>query len=132
VVITTSGFFSTAPFLAALLTFGADRILFSVDYHRARQHRSRPQVASMRYPVRGTERAFAGVMNESEWTEVTVCAVCRAQLSPDVDRAFACGPDTYLCFECAEARGGVFDANEDRWIVAPATSGLNDERRPHP
>jgi hypothetical protein len=32
VTITTSGFFSLAPFLGALLTFGADRILFSVDY----------------------------------------------------------------------------------------------------
>jgi len=30
--ITTSGFFTLPPFLAALQTFGADRILFSVDY----------------------------------------------------------------------------------------------------
>jgi predicted TIM-barrel fold metal-dependent hydrolase len=30
--ITTSGFFSLAPFMAALLSFGADRIMFSVDY----------------------------------------------------------------------------------------------------
>jgi predicted TIM-barrel fold metal-dependent hydrolase len=30
--ITTSGFFTIAPFISALLTFGADRILFSVDY----------------------------------------------------------------------------------------------------
>ena len=30
--ITTSGFFSIAPFMAALLSFGADRIMFSVDY----------------------------------------------------------------------------------------------------
>lgn len=30
--ITTSGFFDTSAFLAALTTFGADRILFSVDY----------------------------------------------------------------------------------------------------
>jgi predicted TIM-barrel fold metal-dependent hydrolase len=30
--ITTSGMFSQPPFLAALLTFGIDRILFSVDY----------------------------------------------------------------------------------------------------
>jgi predicted TIM-barrel fold metal-dependent hydrolase len=30
--ITTSGIFSEPPFLAALLTFGIDRILFSVDY----------------------------------------------------------------------------------------------------
>ncbi|MDB4938417.1 MAG: hypothetical protein JWP87_5389 [Labilithrix sp.] len=36
VVITTSGFFSTAPFVAALMTFGASRILFSVDYPYAR------------------------------------------------------------------------------------------------
>jgi predicted TIM-barrel fold metal-dependent hydrolase len=32
VTITTSGFFTVPPFLAALLTFGADRIMFSVDY----------------------------------------------------------------------------------------------------
>jgi predicted TIM-barrel fold metal-dependent hydrolase len=32
VTITTSGFFTLPPFLVALLTFGADRILFSVDY----------------------------------------------------------------------------------------------------
>ncbi len=30
--ITTSGFFTMAPFMAALLTFGTDRIMFSVDY----------------------------------------------------------------------------------------------------
>lgn len=30
--VTTSGFFTMPPFLAALATFGADRILFSVDY----------------------------------------------------------------------------------------------------
>ncbi len=30
--ITTSGFFTLPPFLAALLAFGADRLLFSVDY----------------------------------------------------------------------------------------------------
>ena len=30
--ITTSGFFSLVPFTAAMMTFGADRILFSIDY----------------------------------------------------------------------------------------------------
>lgn len=30
--LTTSGFFALAPFLAALHTFGADRLMFSVDY----------------------------------------------------------------------------------------------------
>ncbi len=71
-------------------------------------------------------------MNESEWAETTVCFICGAELSPEVDRAFACSPEIYLCFECAEARGGVYDAGEDRWVVAPDTSGLADERRPHP
>lgn len=32
VFITTSGFFSLPPFTAAMMTFGPDRILFSVDY----------------------------------------------------------------------------------------------------
>jgi predicted TIM-barrel fold metal-dependent hydrolase len=32
VVITTSGFFTLPPFIAAVMTFGIDRILFSVDY----------------------------------------------------------------------------------------------------
>jgi predicted TIM-barrel fold metal-dependent hydrolase len=41
VVITTSGFFSTAPFVAALMTFGVDRILFSVDYPYAQNERGR-------------------------------------------------------------------------------------------
>ena len=31
-LITTNGFFTMAPFMAALMTFGADRIMFSVDY----------------------------------------------------------------------------------------------------
>ena len=30
--ITTSGFFTVAPFMAALATFGIDRLMFSVDY----------------------------------------------------------------------------------------------------
>jgi predicted TIM-barrel fold metal-dependent hydrolase len=39
--ITTSGIFTTPPFLAALLTFGIDRILFSVDYPYAPNERGR-------------------------------------------------------------------------------------------
>lgn len=70
-------------------------------------------------------------MNESEWTQATTCVACGADVSPEVDRAFACSSDTYLCFACAEGRGGVYDAEQDRWIVAPDTSGLQDERRPH-
>jgi hypothetical protein len=63
--------------------------------------------------------------------ETSDCVECGAELRPEVDRAFACSPDTYLCFECAERRGGVYDADEDRWTVAPDVSGIVDERRPH-
>jgi predicted TIM-barrel fold metal-dependent hydrolase len=39
--LTTSGIFSEPPFLAALLTFGIDRIMFSVDYPYAPNARGR-------------------------------------------------------------------------------------------
>ena len=41
VTITTAGFFSQPPFLAALMTFGADRIMFSVDYPFSKNDRGR-------------------------------------------------------------------------------------------
>ncbi len=65
------------------------------------------------------------------WDELSVCSSCGAELWPEADRAFTYGPGAYLCFECAERRGGVFDAEEDRWTSAPDVSGLPDERRPH-
>ena len=39
--ITTSGFFTTVPCIAALLSFGVDRIMFSVDYPFASNARAR-------------------------------------------------------------------------------------------
>jgi predicted TIM-barrel fold metal-dependent hydrolase len=39
--ITTSGIFTEPPLLAALLTFGIDRIMFSVDYPYAQNARGR-------------------------------------------------------------------------------------------
>ena len=49
--ITTSGIFSQPPFIAALQTFGIDRIMFSVDYPFA------PRRAGTRVPRRGGARA---------------------------------------------------------------------------
>lgn len=63
--------------------------------------------------------------------EVSRCLDCGADLWPETERAFPYGPEEYLCFACAERRGGVFDAHEDRWTVTPDLSGLPDERRPH-
>jgi hypothetical protein len=69
---------------------------------------------------------------EDESEEAVACCACGASLWPDVDRGFACSPEAYLCFRCAEQRGGVYDGQHDRWVIAPDTSGLVDERRAHP
>lgn len=52
--ITTSGFFTTVPFMAALMTFGADRIMFSVDYPFASNARARAFLDSL--PVSPSDR----------------------------------------------------------------------------
>ncbi len=80
----------------------------------------------------GTGVACDRAVNQDEWAEPTACCDCGASMWPEVERAFPCSPETYLCFVCAERRGGVFDATEERWIVAPNVAGLPDERRPHP
>ena len=49
--ITTSGIFTQPPFIAALQTFGIDRIMFSVDYPFA------PDAAGPQVPRRGRARA---------------------------------------------------------------------------
>jgi predicted TIM-barrel fold metal-dependent hydrolase len=45
--LTTSGIFSEPPFLAALLTFGIDRIMFSVDYPYAPNAKGRAFLDSL-------------------------------------------------------------------------------------
>jgi predicted TIM-barrel fold metal-dependent hydrolase len=45
--ITTSGMFTEPPFLAALLTFGIDRVLFSVDYPYAPNERGHAFLKSL-------------------------------------------------------------------------------------
>jgi uncharacterized protein len=53
--ITTSGFFTMVPFMAALMSFGADRILFSVDYPFASNARARAFLDAL--PVSQADRA---------------------------------------------------------------------------
>ena len=53
--ITTSGFFTLPPFLAALQTFGADRILFSIDYPFAANATGRTFLDAL--PVSPADRA---------------------------------------------------------------------------
>lgn len=54
VTITTSGFFSLPPFVAALLAFGVDRILFSVDYPFESNRRARDFLDAL--PVAPSDR----------------------------------------------------------------------------
>jgi predicted TIM-barrel fold metal-dependent hydrolase len=53
--ITTSGFFTLPPFMAALLSFGVDRIMFSVDYPFASNARARAFLDAL--PVSPADRA---------------------------------------------------------------------------
>jgi predicted TIM-barrel fold metal-dependent hydrolase len=53
--ITTSGFFTMVPFMAALMSFGADRIMFSVDYPFASNARARAFLDAM--PLSSADRA---------------------------------------------------------------------------
>ena len=62
--ITTSGFFTMAPFMAALMTFGADRIMFSVDYPFASNARARGFLDAL--PVSPADRAKIAHGNADE------------------------------------------------------------------
>jgi predicted TIM-barrel fold metal-dependent hydrolase len=53
--ITTSGFFTMVPFVSALLSFGVDRIMFSVDYPFASNARARTFLDAL--PVSPADRA---------------------------------------------------------------------------
>ena len=53
--ITTSGFFTMIPFMAALMAFGADRLMFSVDYPFASNVRARAFLDSL--PVSPADKA---------------------------------------------------------------------------
>ncbi len=54
--VTTSGFFSLVPFLAAHLAFGAERLLFSVDYPFAENEEGRAFLDSLPLPPAEREK----------------------------------------------------------------------------
>ena len=59
-------------------------------------------------------------MHESEANEFARCADCGDEIVPATQRGFVTGPDTVLCYDCAERRGGSWD--EERGIWADAGS----------
>jgi hypothetical protein len=70
-------------------------------------------------------------MDTGENEELTECCECGAEVVPAIDSAYVLD-GAVLCFDCAVRRGGDYDAEEERWTVAPRVSDLPDERRPHP
>lgn len=67
-----------------------------------------------------------------ETDEFEECVECGARVDVASSRACALSDEYFLCWECALRRGGVYDAATERWVEAPSTQGLPDERRPHP
>jgi hypothetical protein len=63
--------------------------------------------------------------------ELVDCLDCGVTIVPSLDRAFRLSNEAFLCFECAERRGGAYDAEKDRWTMPPNVADETDERRPH-
>jgi hypothetical protein len=68
-------------------------------------------------------------VEREEFESLANCADCGAEIDPATDEAFAFGETGFLCLECGLRRGGIYDAEEDRWTKAPDVSDLPDERR---
>ncbi len=71
-------------------------------------------------------------MEREELDELVECYDCGATLEPAGDGVFVIEGTLALCWACAERRGGVYDAREERWTRVPDLSDVPDERRPHP
>lgn len=56
-------------------------------------------------------------MQDEESLEV--CEVCGIEFDPELERGYAAGVEIMLCFECALARGGIYDEALGEWVVKP-------------
>jgi hypothetical protein len=61
-------------------------------------------------------------MHTSEAVEYEICASCGTEVLP-TERPYAF-EDQVLCYECAIARGGVYDETHDHWDRPPDVSDL--------
>jgi putative phosphoribosyl transferase len=59
------------------------------------------------------------IRDEDGNEDLVRCVDCGVLLSPATDRAYAISAEDFLCFSCAERRGGEYDEDEDRWVTAP-------------
>lgn len=66
-------------------------------------------------------------MDEEELDELDECVDCGATVDVETDPSFPFGSRGVLCLECAIRRGGIYDADEDRWTSPPDLRGLESE-----
>jgi hypothetical protein len=60
---------------------------------------------------------------EREEEGTLTCADCGAATYA-ADRAYAFGSEQLLCWQCAERRGGRYDARQERWSHPPDVANL--------
>ena len=66
-------------------------------------------------------------MHTEDWNELCNCAICGAVISPAIDRTYSITPEIVVCWDCALQRGGSYDVEKDRWLVAPNVPELAAE-----
>lgn len=64
---------------------------------------------------------------EEQDFEPGICVVCGATVAVGAEPGFGFGAGNQLCWSCAVARGGRYDADRDVWERAPDLAGLADE-----
>jgi hypothetical protein len=68
-------------------------------------------------------------MHREEADQLVACVECGARIAPGTGRGYGFG-ESLLCFSCAIARGGLYDADEDRWTVDPQVADLMNREGP--
>lgn len=58
------------------------------------------------------------------------CSACGAPLAGAGDRSYGLPDEAALCWSCGIERGGEYDADTDRWVVAPRVADLDRSWRP--
>ena len=54
-------------------------------------------------------------------------AQCGDPIDGDVERGFAFGAEYVLCWRCATERGGIYDGDQESWMVPPEVADLIDD-----
>lgn len=64
------------------------------------------------------------MLDVEEYSDDTRCGSCGAVIFEDDERNFAYSSTGALCWDCARARGGVWDGLTEHWARAPEVADL--------